>query len=555
MPAMKVKTLDQKRAEYDATLWLQYDLLYRGGAQLHEKKSLFLIKNTAESSTWYEERLKRFTYKNIIGSIIDDYAATVLQEPLSLNLAKKEGAEKRPEPDEFYTKELWPDPTNTGEGDLNDLAFKTLTGAMVKREAWVMVAMPERIPGFKPVTLAEQEASGELRVMLRPVKPENVINCHYDQEGLAWVMLRYRYSSPDPLRELGPNDKPMETIQWTLLKRQTVQSWTFEVERGKEPKETDVAKPEQEETLHHLAQAEDGKGMVPARCFKLSDTLWLIDRVSLLVLEELRKRNALAWYEFLTCFPQLAHSGEEELIPNAEDGGQKNRARGGQYCWEMGPDDTLEWLEPAGSSLEHVSERLDKLERDIYKGVSQMAAAQGPGAAAAIQSGASKVRDNVAKTILCERYAARLRTEFKELAELASAARGDENDWVISGASRYDTQDSEMATKTHASAQNLRFADHTPTFVKALAKKTIRSILPDLSTEMLDEIDAEIEKMEVKPLEEMGAGNELGNLGKPPDARIVPGCYIKVPRGTPGLCQVVTGRPMKVTLAPLRQSM
>jgi hypothetical protein len=516
MPALTAKTLNQKRADYDLALWTQYDDLYSGGNKIAQHAQGWLIRNTAESKPWFAERVKRFTYKNTVGSIIDDYASTVLQEPLELRLAKKEGAEKRPEPDDFYTEELWPDPVGAGEGDLNQLAFKLLTKAMVKKEAWVMIAKPDAIPGYEPVNLAQQEASGELRMMLRPVESENVINCHRDQRGLAWVMLQYRFASIDPLREILPSEKPKDTIQWIYYTRTTVQSWTLEIDRDQaEPKDTDVAKIEQKETLHHLATANDGAGAVPLRCFRLNETLWLLDRVSLVVIEEMRKRNALSWYEYLTTFPQLAHTGDETLTPNLEDGDNKNVARGSQHVWEVEKDGSLEWLEPSGASLEHLAKRLEAMERDIYKGVQQMAAAQGPGAAAAVQSGTAKIRDNLAKTILCEMYAALIRSEFKQLAELVSQARSEKYDWEAAGASRFENQAGMEVVSTHAIAQNLRFMDHSPTLVKTLAMKTVRGLLPDISTETHDKIAAEIEEMPVVPIEERELETLPGGDRKP----------------------------------------
>jgi len=516
MPALTVKTLDQKRADYDRDLWLDYDNLYSGGKKIAKRASRWLIRNTAESRKWYDERIKRFSYKNTVGAIVDDYASTVLQEPLELRLSKPEGEGDRPEPDKFYTEELWPDPTGTGEGDLNQLAFQMLTAAMVKKESWVMIAKPDTIPGFDPVNFAEQEAAGQLRMMLRPIDSENVINCHYDQRGLAWVRLRYRYAESNPLQELGPTQKEMETIQWTLYTRTTVTSWAIQVEKGNEPPETEPVPEILEETLHHLSDANEGLGAVPVRCFKLNETLWLLDRVSLVVIEEMRKRNALSWYEYLTTFPQLAHSGDDTLAPNLEDGEKGNAARGSQYTWEIEKGGTLEWMEPAGASLEHLAKRLEALERDIYKGVQQMAAAQGPGAAAAVQSGASKIRDNLAKTILCEMYASLLRSEFKQLAELVSQSRDENYDWEASGASRFETQDGMAAASEHALVQNLRFFEHCPTLVRTFSMRTVRKLLPDAPTATLDAISEEVEAMPVVPIEDREVDLLSSGRGKPP---------------------------------------
>lgn len=188
---MKVRVLEKRHPDYDPECWHQYDLMYRGGRDLKAAVDLFLVQNTAEHASWFAERKKRFTCKNVAGTIVDDYDATCLQDTLDLRLKKEEGKE-REIPDAFYTDELFVDPTAEGmDENINDLAFKTLTGAMVKKRSWIMLTMPEQIPGFVAANLAEQEAAGQNRVILRKIAPENVVNWSHDPKGLASVITRY----------------------------------------------------------------------------------------------------------------------------------------------------------------------------------------------------------------------------------------------------------------------------------------------------------------------------------------------------------------------------
>lgn len=512
---MKVRVLEKRHEDYDPDCWKSYGLLYQGGREIWKHVKEVLIQNSAEHKNWFEERKKRFTYKNIAGTIVDDYGSTVLQEPIDLRLKKPEDGD-RPKPDKFYTDELFVDPTHEGLGEnLNDLAFRVLTGAMVKKRAWVMVTMPAQVPGYQ--NLAEQEAAGQNRAMFRWLAPENIVNWIYDAEGLASVMTRFEIADENLLAD-DQKTRPQKTIQWTLYTRKTTQQWAITLDADRQPTK-DVEVPEvQAETEHILSGAQGGRGAVPVRCFVLKDALWILDRIGLLCLNETRKRNALSWYEFLTCFPQLIHRSDEPMRKggDSEDGGTETK-RGAQYVYDIAKDADLAWLEPSGTSLTHLSARLDSLERDIYKSMQQMAAAQGPGAAAATQSGFSKVRDNLAKTILCERYADRLRPFFTMLATLASEARGDLLEWECVGASRFDSQDSDAAVTTAIKANALPWLGNTPTGTKEIWKRTLFAMLPDLPTQTRDIIEAELEAAKVSPPatpEEILASHTAG--GGPP---------------------------------------
>jgi hypothetical protein len=466
-----------------------------------------------ESQFWFDIRLERFEYKNLVGPLVDDYTATVLREPLEITLRKPDGGQ-RPKPADFYTDNFWPDPTGAKKGDINWLARQILGAAMVKKQAWVIVSTPDNNPGYQYTSLAEQEKAGDLRVTVNEVPTEQVYDAGFDQHGLAWVKLRKRFPSNDPLEELPEGQKPTEMVQWTLYTRKTVRGWQKKVEQGKPLDLKETAEEIGASTAtHKFADAYDDLGACPVQRLDLNATLWMADRISLVVLAELRKRNSLSWYEDLTCFPQMVHSGDDNLIGTAVDGESKNTKRGSQYVWEIEKDGKIDYLEPSGASLEHNSDRLDQMEKDVYKGVQQVAAAQGPGAAAAIQSAASKVRDNVAKTILCALYAHETRTFIQELHYLASVARSEKDDWTVGGAGRYDIEDQEGAINSALLTQGVTWIPLVPTLHKALMKKTSRALLPDASTATHDDIEGEIDALKI----EVDDGGDETDGGKPKD--------------------------------------
>lgn len=482
---MKVKLLNQTRTDFHEALWQKYGALYKGGRLMDEAKGLFLIKNTAESGAWYQERLSRFHYKNMAGSFIDDIASSVFQSPLDMTLEKPESGE-RPQRPEFYTEFLG-DPEGTGEGDFGDLMFEVLTTAMHKGEAWVLIGFPTSLPGqFR--NRAEQEDAGDLRAMLRTVSPEQVIDAKFDEHGLEWAMLRHVEQASTPLeaRVADTDQKPQDLWTWTWLDRTQIRRFQISVDRGKKPEGDDVAQ-ELEPITHKLA----GIGKVPLVRVKLKSSLWMMDRMASLACSETEKRNNLSWYETLACIPQLKFKGDDEDLKRPEEG--QNTKRGVQYAWTIGKDDELEWLEVTGTSIGHLAERLDSLEGDLSKVAQQMAQAQGPQAAAALaQSAASKLRDSVTKQILCEFYAKAVRDASVQVMEMVSTSRADTGlEWVAAGVDEFDLVDTEAATSEANSGQMLLEASPSETFRKHWWHRFHRLLTPGVDQATRDAIENE----------------------------------------------------------------
>jgi len=488
-----VKILDRKRADYHESAWEEYELLYEGGHRIEKQKTRFLPQRPVETTDWYNVRLADFHYKNMAGAAIDEIAAATLQAPIELNLKAEEG-KQRPEPDGFYGDVLWPDPTGTGEGTFQEFLYEALTTAMQKREAWAMVAFPESVPGFEWQSRGEQEAAGELRAQIVLVPPECVINVGRDEKGLASVMLRHRITPGDLLRD---EEAAKDKVVWTYLTRTTVQQWEIEIEAGKEPKPDDEATAVDEPREHRLAEANDGRGQVPLIRLLVHPSLWAMDRIASLCKNELSKRNGLSWYETLCCYPQPYHKGETRLADSEPGEEQKAQKRGAQYWFELDEEGEVGYLEPGGAALSHLKERLDQLEREIYKALHNMAAAQGPEAAAMMQAAAAKLRDAVAKMILCERYAKYVRDFSVQVADAVSAARNEAYSWEASGADRFDLLDSTTAAAGALKIQGIPDLKNSPTFWRAFIIKTALALLPDVDAKTRNAIVDELRKMQV----------------------------------------------------------
>jgi len=476
----KVRTLNEKRADYWDSVWRRYELLYEGGHKLDAEKGAFLPRRPRETPDMHTFRLTLFTYRNLFATTVDEIVSATLQAPIAMNRPKD--GETRPEPDAFYTEEFFPDPTGSGKGNWNDLFLDELTWALVKREAYIGISFDDA-PDAK--SLAEQDAAGGLRARVECVSPERVINLKRDRNGLEWVMLFDREKLPDL-------EKPRDRLTWTRIDRKAIEKFVLEVDRGKEP-DPEADAPSQGAKPHRFgAYRELGAVPIVELCFESS--LWLGDKIGLLANEELRKRNGLNWYEEVASYPQPYHKGEGSLDDTGKTEEAKPQVRGAAWVIELEKEGDFGYAEPAGTSLEHLTRRLEQLERDFAKAIHATAAATGPQASAQIQSAESKVRDSVAKRILCERYAKKVRDVAVQVMDLVSFGRQDtDHVWQASGADRHDLAESGEGVDTLLKIQAVPDLMQSKTFRLEMASRTAQNLLlaHGVGTETLDQVAKE----------------------------------------------------------------
>jgi hypothetical protein len=491
----KARALHEKRADYYEPVWQRYELLYEGGHRLEEKKGAFLMQRPAESPATYQERLALFTYRNLVATMVDEIVSATLQAPVTMNREKQ--GDERPPADPFYA-EFFKDPEGKGECGWNDVLLERLTCGLVKCEAWFSVLF-EDTPGAR--NRAEQEEQGGLRARVECVQPERVINAKRDRHGLADVTLFDREKLPGL-------EAPKDRLIWTVIDRKQIQRFTLIVDRNEDVTQVLDQDVTVEPAKPHRFAGYKERGAVPLVELRFKKGLWLLDKLALIAKEELVKRNGLAWYEHVACFPQPYHKGPEtlkETKPEESEGGDllgSEKKRGAKYVLELDTEGEYGFAEPAGTSLEHLSNRLEQLERDMSKAIHQMAAATGPQAASMVQSAESKVRDSISKRILCERYAKKVRDVAVQVLDLVSYGREDKDHvWEASGADRHDISDGSESLDTAMKVQAVPDLMKSKTLRREIAKGTARALLLTLgvSTETVDAVNAEFDAATYEP--------------------------------------------------------
>jgi len=490
-----VQTLDRKRASYRKAERDLYEALYRGGHVVDAVKRQILPKRPAEQVGWYALRLEQFHYLPRVAQILDELAAMVFQGDLEVLPRPRPGdgeGQARPSLPPFYA-EFFADPLGGNPRiKLVDLLYRGVLRAQVHQDHYLRVLFPDVVLSTGTGTgtsRADQEAAGGLRARIEEIHADAILDFKQDAAGsLLWVKLAHRIVDRDPLRE---DQDRRDLLRWELIDRESIRVYELEVEHGKNPNPGDQVTLQSEER-HRWADAQ----RVPVVRLVLGDDVWLMDRLGSMAVAETRKRNGLHWYEELCCYPQPVHTGESSVSELRETDPNLNRARGATVFLEGGKDDSWEYLEPSGGSLQHLATRLEAMGHEIATVVHQAASALGPEASKQIQSAASKVRDSVAKRLIADCYADDVKKSACELLDLVSVGRGEDYAWEAIGLEQHDIADVQQALEEAIQLRQVEI--HSPTFWKRYEKRLVRRVQPGEPTEVYEQMDQEIDAAPAK---------------------------------------------------------
>ena len=477
-----VKTLNRTRASYHKALRTLYEALYRGGHALEAHKAELLPQRPVEHLSWWNLRLAQFHYLPRAAQIIDELSGMVFQGDLELLPKPESKGGERPDLDPFYT-EFFADPIGGNQKvRIVDLLYRGLLKCQIHRDHFYRVLFPDVVVG-EGESRGDQEKKGGLRARVEHLFADAVLDFEEDASGLVWVKTLHRIENRDPL---VADEARRDTLRWEIIDRTSIRVFETTVEVGKVPDEN-VEVPEKSNLVHRWAE----KQRVPIVRLCVGDDVWLMDRLASMVVAETRKRNGLHWLEELACYPQPVHTGESSIKEQRETDPNRNASRGATVWLEGDKDDTFEYLEPGGTSLEHLAKRLDAMGHEIATVVHQAASALGPEASKQVQSADSKVRDSVAKRLLAEAYADDTRKVAVELMQLVAIGRREEIEWEATGLDQHDIEDVSEATTEALTVQAVKIRSET--FQREYAKRFVRRVMPGMSTNDYEKMDGEID--------------------------------------------------------------
>jgi hypothetical protein len=247
----------------------------------------------------------------------------------------------------------------------------------------------------------------------------------------------------------------------------------FEIfeQRGGEQKAVELI----EQGAHGFA----GIRRVPVFEIRVSDGLWLTNKIALLQLEHFNKSNALGWALTMGLFAMPVIYSDKEW----------NQITGESYYIQLGPEDRFGWAEPTGNVFQLAADNLNRLKDEIYR-VSYLMQQAGDGGASQ-QSGLSQQWDFSVTQEILRSYGDTMKAAIQNVLNTIAAARQDGLTVSATGLDEFDITD---FSSEAADAQSLLgMGIDSKTLKKQIYKRVALKYLSDARQEVKNQIAAEID--------------------------------------------------------------
>lgn len=442
-----------------ARMWRRYRDLYAGGEQFRRNAAEYLLRRQKEPLEVYQERLERVFYENYLGSIIDWYTATLVRREPVLEFAGNNEPAK-----DFYARFV--QNCDLRGTTLTQFYKQQMTEALVCGKSYLVVDFP-RADG-PALSRAEEDASGRSRAYLTPYNADELINWSHDTQGeLEWVVIRTSVLKQDNVKSFGWKRE----TRWIYYDRER-----FEIYERLGGEQTAIELTDQ--GRHGFA----GIGRVPVFELRVSEGLWLTNKIALLQLEHFNKSNALGWALTMGLFAMPVIYSDREF----------NQVTGESYYLQLGADDKFGWTEPAGNVFQIAAGNLERLKDEIYR-VSYMMQQAGD-ASGSVQSGLSRQWDFSVTQEILRAYGDTVKDSIRNVLTAIALARKDDLTIDAVGLDEFDITD--FSTELSDAKGLLGLGIRSPTLIRQVQKRVAMKYLCDARQEIknriAEEIDAEV---------------------------------------------------------------
>lgn len=481
---LTVKQLNAKHPECanQCATWDEIDLLYTGGNEIKKAASKFITKKPREMLDIYNARCNRFTYQNILGTVIGWYQASMFSEKPQVTADEKflKNCDRAGTPfDDFLSKSF-----------LSMLKYGCVFG---------LTDLPAIDAEYK--SLADQKTAGALDPYVVRYTPQQVIDWATDEYGkLTWVVI----ATVEERRSFAVN--PVTVDRWYVFDQQTCA--VYECER-KEGQPGEIATLLQGYPRPH-ATAEENR--VPVRVGKVPDGLWLGNRMHLGACTHLDLQNALHWGMYQSCLPVLVVKGEYRDTITKEEVGFVH----------LDTDGSMEYCEPSGSSYETAAKEITSVREELYRSAYVTTQGRSTEATPAAQSGYAKEVDNLPSQAALNGLGDALRAFAQGVLDDVAVASGKEDGAYTIRGFEFADADEAGALETALGAKDLGIPSDT--LEKELNKRTARKLLDDADPAIIKKIEGEIDAAPTaeersKAAMEQQRTRMAGAFGQPPVAQ------------------------------------
>lgn len=466
---MRVAELDVRHPEWRELrpYWAEVDLLYRGGAAIRSHASRFLIERPKEPAKVYQARCRRFSYQNILATVMGWWGSKLFGEAPQIVLG---GAR-----DEYLEKFI-AEADRCGHS-LFALCQQWFVKAALHGSTVILVDLPQT---SMPLTLRQQKALGNLDAYLVTFDAAQLINWSADRFGeLEWAVIRTEEVRAEFGREAVTRDR------WYVFDREKYAVYEAERKEGMDgSREADMVA----EGRHALAEQK----RVPIHRLVLPEALWLGYRVYPQILDHLNEDNGLGWKLLMSNLAVPVIAGDYEDSPTLSEAAFIKLEKGSTFTWS----------EPDGKSVQASAERLQALRQEIYRQVYLVSQSRDTSATAAAASAVSKQQDMSPALDVANGFGVVFRDLLRRLLSDVALIRGKAVEVEIRGL-RWEEGDALDEIREAEAALDLGIPSLT--WSRVVMKRIVARLAPNLDPETKKQIEAEIDASP-DPREERRAG-------------------------------------------------
>jgi len=475
-------TLESTHPEYDSGYWQKLRAFYAGGKELLQDPELMQIifpPHMQEREDVYMERKHRAFYINYPGEILDHIVASLSSNPVQAEPTK---------PVESFYDVFFNDVSFPGgeKKPLNTHLTDQILTALQCGVAWTLVDLPPIIELFAQEELMSEEAQremGGLDAYAISIDPESVFDWEETPSGeFVWVKTAVVHREHS---FVGGSD--ILRIDYTIYRPDDWGKYSISYSEDNPPRE--------KQPIQLVETGPHTFGRVPLLRLKLPDGLWAMNKLESIAREHFNKRNALAWAEYKSLFPQMYEFEDPDTLEDC-DGGETGRSttqvRGQGYIQTRAAGDRAEFIGPDSAPFSAALNSIKDLRDEMHRIMHQMALSFDNGPLALRRSGDSKAQDKRDAVVVLGALGKIVRDHAKLMYETISIGRGDDIEWSIGGMDKFDDIDK---VETLEEAKELKeVIIPSNKFKTAFTFNVVRAVLKDtVDDETLEDIRGELE--------------------------------------------------------------
>lgn len=480
------RDLKYTHPSYDRLQLEKNKLLYKGGIDIIKSAALFIPQRVGESENTYKARLSNATYTNYFAAVVDNFVSSLFSKDVSIVPSTDEDVQV----DEFYN-EFAHDADRCGQSFAQSLK-KVFRESLINGVGYIGVDFP--ISETLPASIQEEDSLGLSRAYTYYIDPVSVVNYSINElNEYDWLLLKKEtyvqaWGGSEPLVQFEFKlwESKDSRITWTKYKSAKL------YKLNEEPKDFDEFVIDSEGSTSFK--------QIPVIRLEMPEGLNVAQKIGAICIDHFRLRSSLffAQERSLYAMPyfkqgaELPASGDHSYInENVHRGLDAAQVFSNRGFTVIGPEDELGFVEPKGTSYEIVDKQINDIVNEIYRVVGQMSQAIAVSGKES-RSAAAKHADNKSLEMILSEYGKLVKQFGVAIYTMISEARLEDIEWQGQGLSSYEVIDKEQLISEAVSFNEMMIDVPSITFKKAYLSKIAQSFAPNVSPEIMLQIEKEI---------------------------------------------------------------